>query len=106
MIYRKGLIRSDIHKEPLSFKIQTLLAVSDSEHPSHPDAKKPDVSIESVCGMLSSIMQFKRDYFITSEVSAINANDTEVMTALYKAEHLKRGNFSLPDTKCASCTTF
>ena len=72
-LYRKGLAREDVHKEPLTFKIQAFLAIAD---------RKPDLqevrqahdhsNVESVIGLLNGLMQFKIDNFIKSEISTLN----------------------------------
>lgn len=37
-LYRKGLARDDVHKEPLTFRVQAFLAVTDSK-PNHQEGK-------------------------------------------------------------------
>lgn len=108
-LYRKGLAREDVHKEPLTFKVQAFLAISDRK-PDQQEAKQmhDHSNVESVIGLLNGIMQFKIDNFIKSEISILNpnsANHADFIKVLHRAESLNRGNFLMPDSFSQSCMT-
>lgn len=105
-LFRAGLQREDVHKEPFSFKINSFLALSSAKPHVHPSSNIV-VEAQSACGLLNSVMQYKRsapngeqlvisDINGNSEVKSVMA--TELMLCLNKAEKLKRGNFCLPES--------
>lgn len=59
-LYREGLRREDIHKEPFTFRIQSFIAIGKSVNGSYtPITVQPEV--QSVCGVLNNILAFKKN---------------------------------------------
>lgn len=67
-VYRKGLRREDVHKEPFSFRISTMLAVGGAPV-SVDGGLKNSSGVETVCGVLNGVMQYKRGFENNSGVN-------------------------------------
>lgn len=106
-LYREGLRREDIHKEPFTFRIQSFIAIGNSVNGSFtPVNVQPEV--QSVCGVLNNILAFKKEQgeqLSMGEVgkkSKINDNQVEakeLIAVAHKTDKLYNGNYSLPESK-------
>jgi hypothetical protein len=55
-LYRKGLRREDVHREPFSVRIQSILAIGKGAQA----AGKAAGDVQSVCGVLNGLLEYKR----------------------------------------------
>jgi hypothetical protein len=100
-LYRKGMNREDIQKEPLSFRLQAFLATTETK-PQKEEAKFDHSNADSVIGLLNCLIQFKIENFIRDPISKLNEKlikSSEVLSVLERAESLKKGNFLMPDSQ-------
>lgn len=99
-IFRRGLAREDIHKEPFSFKIQTFLAIGNQSQPR--EERKGGHDVQSVCGILNAILQYKKtspQLTLSGQTQNISSDQAqELSTILEKAQKVNDGDFSLPDS--------
>ena len=62
VIYRPGLARENLHKEPFSFRFETFLTIGESEEVSK--AKNNHLTtFQSIAGVVNNLMAFKRDSY-------------------------------------------
>jgi hypothetical protein len=59
VVYRRGLTREDVHKEPFTLRVNTFVALTDKRGPKVATDQSGGSAL-SICGVLNSVMKYRK----------------------------------------------
>ncbi len=104
-LYREGLRREDIHKEPFTFRIQSFVAIGKNVNGGYtPVQMQPEV--QSVCGVLNTVLTYKKNNGSVnilemgkgSKITENQIEAKELIQVIHKADKINNGDFNIPES--------